>query len=245
MSYCLTVPHYNHEQSFAKFLPKLASLNIPCIVIDDGSDENNLSKLEQLLNQYPEITLLKHSYNRGKGAAIFTAAAHARQLGHTHILQIDADGQHDVNDIEKLIALSKQNPHSIISGAPVFDSSAPPARVYGRKVTSFWVAIETLSLKIKDSLCGFRIYPLLELEQVSDHFHIGKRMAFDTDILVKSCWMGINVLFIKTKVIYIENNISHFHYLRDNLLLIRLHMRLLLGMLVKAPMMLFHHIRST
>lgn len=234
-AYCLTVPHYNHYASFEKFLPKLDSLKLPCIVIDDGSDTEVLEKLEKTLRAYPHIVLLKHGYNRGKGAAILTGATFARQQGHTHILQIDADGQHDINDVNALIELSEQNPHCIISGAPYFDESAPKARVYGRKVTDFWVALETLSLKIKDSLCGFRIYPLLEFEQIFDDFNIGKRMTFDTDIIVKSQWRGIDVKFIDTKVIYIENNASHFHYLRDNTRLIKLHITLVLGMIIRIP----------
>lgn len=137
--------------------------------------------------------------------------------------------------MKKLISCSEQNPNNIISGAPYFDESAPKARVYGRKVTDFWVALETWSFQIKDSLCGFRIYPLTEFEMIFDKFHIGKRMTFDTDILVKSSWEGIAMNFIDTKVIYIEDNVSHFHYKRDNLLLISLHTKLMLGMIVRIP----------
>ena len=239
-TYCLTVPHYNHYDSFVNFLPKLQSLKVPCIVIDDGSDTVQFEQLQKLLTDFPNIILLTHAYNRGKGAAISTAANYARQIGHTHIIQIDADGQHDVNDVARLIELSKKHPHSIISGMPKFADDAPKARVYGRKVTTFWVALETLSLKIKDSLCGFRVYPLMEFEHVYDNYHIGSRMTFDTDILVKSCWENIDLKFIDTKVIYIENNASHFHYLRDNLLLIRLHTKLMLGMLIRIPKIIYH-----
>ena len=235
MSYCLAIPHFNHFQSFVAFLPKLKTLDIDCIVVDDGSDDEQFQKIKALLAKQTDITLLKHGYNRGKGAAILTAANFARQAGHTHIIQIDADGQHNTDDVEKLIEHSQSNPNKIVSGAPYFEASAPKARVYGRKVTSFWVAIETLSFDIKDSLCGFRVYPLKEFEIVFDNYHIGKRMTFDTDILVKSHWEGISIDFIDTKVIYIENNVSHFHYLRDNLLLIKLHTRLMLGMLIRIP----------
>ena len=240
MSYCLAIPHYNHYQSFEAFLPKLETLELACIVVDDGSDDEQSQKLETLLANQANITLLKHGYNRGKGAAILTAASHARQTGHTHIIQIDADGQHDIDDVQKLIAHSELNPNKIVSGAPYFDESAPKSRVYGRKVTTFWVALETLSFDIKDSLCGFRVYPLKEFEIVFDNYHIGKRMTFDTDILVKSHWEGINTDFIDTKVIYIEDNVSHFHYLRDNLLLIKLHTRLMLGMLIRLPKLILN-----
>lgn len=235
VSLCLVVPHYNHSQAFADFLPKLAGLTLPCIVVDDGSDPAAKADLNSMLADYPEIQLVEHARNRGKGAAMWTGAHAARQAGFTHVLQIDADGQHDVADVAKFVELAAEYPNAIISGAPQFDESAPKARVYGRKVTDFWVALETGSLAIKDSLCGFRVYPLTEFELVFDKYHIGKRMDFDTDVLVKSAWEGIDIRFIDTNVVYLENSVSHFHYLQDNLRLIWLHTRLMLGMAVRLP----------
>jgi len=240
MKICLLVPHYNHAQAFIDFLPRLESLNMPCIVVDDGSDENNINQVKKQLEQSKlESYFFEHHYNRGKGAAFFTGASQARAMGFTHILQIDADGQHDIEDVEKFIQMAKQYPEAIVSGHPQFDETAPKARLYGRKVTDFWVAIETLSFEIKDSLCGFRVYPIKQIEMVSDKFHIGKRMDFDTDIAVKSVWSGVAIKFIPTKVIYHENTVSHFYYLRDNVLLIKLHVGLMLGMLLRLPMLVY------
>ena len=241
---CLVVPHYNHTQAFANFLPRLAALELPCIVVDDGSTSKAKSDLLELLSAYPDIELVEHQNNRGKGAAMWTGAHRARQLGFTHMLQIDADGQHDTTDVASFVEDATNNPQAIISGAPQFDSSAPKARVYGRKVTDFWVALETGSLGIKDSLCGFRVYPLNEFERVFDKYHIGKRMDFDTDVLVKSVWEGIAVRFIDTKVVYIANSVSHFHYWQDNWRLIWLHTRLMLGMAVRLPLRLFRKVRT-
>jgi len=245
MKTCLVIPHFNHVDAFTNFMPKLIDLGMPCIIVDDGSHQANYDALVGLLeNADLETYFYSHGYNRGKGAAFFTAATYARGLGFTHILQIDADGQHDVSDVKNFLELSQQFPHAIISGQPQFDETAPKARLYGRKVTDFWVAIETLSFEIKDSLCGFRLYPLAELERVSDKYHIGKRMDFDTEIAVKSVWSGIPIKFIPTKVIYHENSVSHFYFLRDNILLIGLHTRLMLGMLIRAPLIITRKIKK-
>ncbi len=232
---CLVVPHYNHLAAFEAFLPKLKALKMRVLVVDDGSNKIAKVALHRMLENEPKFSVYEHQFNRGKGAAMWTGAHAARARGYTHILQIDADGQHNVEDIQRFIDMSKANPQAIISGAPQFDESAPKARVYGRKVTDFWVALETWSLSIKDSLCGFRIYPLNEFETVFDKYHIGKRMDFDTDVMVKSVWEGVEVGFIETDVVYIENGISHFNYVQDNLRLIWLHTRLMLGMAVRAP----------
>ncbi|MFC4701785.1 glycosyltransferase family 2 protein [Glaciecola siphonariae] len=244
MNYCLIVPHYKHEQLFAQFLPKLASLDLPCIVVDDGSGEASVESLKSALADYPNFHLVRHQRNRGKGAAVISASYYANALGFSHVLQIDADGQHCIDDVAKLIEHSKAHPQVIISGQPYFDESAPKARVYGRKVTDFWVALETLSLKVKDSLCGFRVYPISQLEKVIDRYLLGTRMDFDTEILVKAVWADIDVHFIPTKVIYHENTVSHFHYLRDNLLLIRLHIKLMFGMLLRSPVLVFRKIKA-
>jgi glycosyltransferase involved in cell wall biosynthesis len=232
---CIVVPHYNHAQALSQFLPKLVALELPIIVVDDGSDKQQGVQLQSALANYASATLCSHHKNLGKGVAMYTGAKQAIALGYTHMLQIDADGQHDISDIPKFIAAAKIYPTAIISGAPQFDESAPKARVYGRRITDFWVALETWSWQIKDSLCGFRIYPLAEFHAACRRYKIGPRMDFDTDILVKSVWMGMTPKFIDTNVVYVAGNVSHFHYLRDNLRLIWLHFRLMVGMLLRAP----------
>lgn len=242
--YCFVIPHYNHMSLFSGLINKLKQQTIPCVIIDDGSSPEALAELIALTEGEHLFHLFKHAQNRGKGAAVITGCYHARALGFTHIIQIDADGQHNLDDVAKFIEHSQQFPTQIISGKPFFEESAPKIRVYGRRITDLWVAIESLSFKIKDSLCGFRIYPLTETEKIIDRYHIGSRMDFDTDILVKAVWANIDLHYIPTKVIYHENSVSHFHYLRDNLLLIRLHVRLLVGMIIQSPILLGRRLKN-
>lgn len=241
MSYCIAVPHFNHLRQFRAFLPQLLASGLPIIVVDDGSDEDQQAQLEILLQDAAAATLLKHSRNSGKGAAIVTAAHHARSLGHTHILQIDADGQHDATQIHRFVEESRQHPQALVSGAPVFAADAPAARVQGRRVTNFFVALETLSMGVKDALCGFRVYPLAELEHVLDRHNIASGMGVDTDLMVKSAWENIELRFLDIDVQYAENGVSHFDYLRDNLRLVQLHVRLLAGTLLRLPRRLLRH----
>jgi glycosyltransferase involved in cell wall biosynthesis len=248
--YCLLIPHYNHERQLLGFLPQLLSVGLPLLLVDDGSSPESLAQLQAALDEHrqnsanPPVHLFAMHVNRGKGSAVKNGLVFARNLGFTHCIQIDADGQHSVADIPRFIAVSDAKPDALVSGRPVFDDSAPKARLYGRKVTDVFVALETLSLRIKDSLCGYRVYPLTQMEALLDHYYIGPRMDFDTEMMVKSVWMGVEVEFIDTAVIYPEQSVSHFHYLRDNLLLIRLHSRLLLGMLWHSPVILWRRLRG-
>ncbi|MBX2849935.1 MAG: glycosyltransferase family 2 protein [Acidiferrobacterales bacterium] len=241
--YCLVIPHFEQYKSLKEFLPKLMDLGLTCIIVDDGSREKTKVRLRErvryLEKKVPgEIHLIEHEENKGKGAAIHNGSRVARSFGFTHMIQIDADGQHDLNDVPLFISESEQYPDQIISGVPVFDESVPKARLYGRKVTDFWVALETLSFSIRDSLCGFRVYPLWQFQDVYDEFNVGPRMDFDTDIMVKSVWQGTRVRFVDTKVVYNDISPSHFHYVKDNLRLIWLHTRLMCGMLIRLPKLL-------
>ena len=242
IKYCLIVPHYNDADMFCALLPKLKSLDLPCIVVDDGSDIKNTEKLSHALADEPNFFQVKHEHNRGKGAAVISACYHARFLGFTHVIQIDANGQHNLHDIQQFVDCSAQYPRAIISGRSYFEDSAFENRVYGHSISDFCVALETLSLQIKDSLCSFRIFPLDEAEKLIDNYHIGSRMNFDADILVKAVWANIPLHFIPTKVIHSENNISHFRCVRDKSLLIKLHVQLMCGMIVRSPMLIARRI---
>ncbi|MBC6906703.1 glycosyltransferase family 2 protein [Saccharophagus sp. K07] len=229
MRFCLLIPHYNHHEQLERFLPSVMAHDLPCVIVDDGSRPESVAHLQRILPQYPKVTLLTMPRNRGKGRAVKTGICWATMNGFTHAIQIDADGQHDVQDIPRFIEEAQKYPDAIISGQPSFDKSAPAARRHGRKVTTFICALETFSFAIRDGLCGFRAYSLAAFEKIEDAFYIGNRMDADTEILVKAIWAGVPVRFIPTAVIYPENNISHFQYLRDNLLLIKVHSRLLLS----------------
>ena len=238
--YCLVIPHYNQYSALKEFLPKVVAQQMTCILVDDGSDAKVKKRLRARIEHISkktsaDIHLVEHDENEGKGAAVHTGARTARNLEFNYFIQIDADGQHDIKDVTKFIAASKQRPDDIIAGAPTFDETAPKARLYGRKITDFWVAVETLSRDVKDSLCGFRLYPVDQFHEVYDEHVIGRGMSFDTDFLVKAIWMENQVFFIDTKVIYKTDSQSHFHYLSDNLSLIWLHTTLVLGMLKRLP----------
>lgn len=229
------MPHFNHAEAFARFLPELTALGVPIIVVDDGSDAAQRTALSEAVAAVPLVHLILNHPNGGKGAALKTGFAAARERGFTHAVQIDADGQHCAADIERFIELSRAQPDAIICGRPVFDESAPKVRLYGRKVTDFWVALETWSFAIKDGLCGFRVYPLAPLWESLRLERLGDGMTFDTEVLVRALWAGCPLQFADTRVHYPDTGTSHFHYLRDNARLIGLHTRLMLGMVPRAP----------
>lgn len=238
MRLALVIPNYNHQDAIAQTLAQLAQLELSCYLIDDGSNGETQQLLSQLEQQYSWVTLIRHPYNRGKGAAVMTGLRQAYQDGYTHALQIDADGQHNLADIPAMITAAQNHPEAVISGKPIYDESIPKGRLYGRYITHFWVWVETLSFEIQDSMCGFRVYPLAATEALLSQELLTERMDFDIEILVKLYWQGCTVIHVPTKVIYPEGGISHFQGLKDNLRISALHTRLFFGMLARIPKLL-------
>ncbi len=235
---CAIIPIYNHGKTIEAVVDAMHLQDLKCFIIDDGSDASTQESLQQLIKKYPDVTLLRLPTNSGKGVAVTLAFEKAFEAGYSHGLQIDADGQHSCDDVDKLLNLSTSKPMSLISGSPIYDDSIPKARLYGRYITHFWVWIETLSFKIKDSMCGFRVYPLEACCNLMKKTHIGSHMDFDTEIIVKLFWQGVSVEFIPTRVIYPQDGISNFRALKDNIAITKMHSRLFLGMLLRLPRLL-------
>lgn len=236
---CVVIPVYNHEHAIVRVLNEIHKFNLPCILIDDGSDASCRAVLENFADENLNwVTLQCLPSNLGKGEAVAAGLFLAEQLGFSHAIQIDADGQHCISDIPKFIQAAELEPEALIAGIPIFDQSVPKARLYGRYLTHIWVWINTLSLSIKDSMCGFRIYPINSTVQLLRKTKIGSRMDFDTEILVRLYWQGQTIRQIPTAVQYPLDGISHFQVWRDNVLISRMHAKLFFGMLIRAPRLL-------
>lgn len=243
---CVLIPVYNHEHAIGEVVNAVLALNLPCILIDDGSSPGCAHVLDRLAEAAPgRIMLERHAVNRGKGGAVMTGFRCAARAGYTHVLQIDADGQHCVADIPRFIEHAAAQPHALIVGYPVYDQSVPLVRFYGRYLTHVWVWINTLSLKIKDSMCGFRVYPLGPVVALAQRQKIGVRMNFDTDVLVRLCWDGIEIVNVPTHVGYPADGVSHFRVWRDNVLISRMHATLFFGMLLRMPRLLARKWRTS
>ncbi len=154
---------------------------------------------------------------------------------------MDSDGQHPAERIAQLMALSRDNPRCMVLGAPQFDASAPRLRVQGRRISNAWANLETLWSGIGDSLFGFRVYPIAPLLQVMRAQRWMRRFDFDPEAVVRLCWKGVRPINIGVPVKYLnadEGGVSHFNYLRDNALLSWMHARLLLGFVLRLPLLI-------
>ncbi|GAB2655612.1 glycosyltransferase family 2 protein [Arenimonas aestuarii] len=241
----VVVPVFDHPQAIEGLVHTLRGLGVPCLLVDDGSGPDCAALLARLAADFPDaVSLLRLDHNQGKGAAVMAGLREAGRRGFSHALQIDADGQHDARDVPRFLAMARETPGAVINGRPIYDDSVPRARLYGRYASHVWVWINTLSLAIRDSMCGFRVYPLAPTLALIDREYIGTRMDFDSEILVRLYWQGLDVRDCPTRVTYPEHGVSHFRMLRDNLRISAMHTRLFFGMLWRLPRLLARKVRG-
>ena len=144
------------------------------------------------------------------------------KLGYTHALQVDGDNQHNTDAIKVFLSKAESFPDRLINSYPVYDASAQAIRQHGRKLTNFWVRLETRSDAIRDAMCGFRVYPLKEIAPLLDKIHF-KRMGFDIEIIVKAYWQGIDIINLPVDVRYPDGGHSNYKLFADNVKISFLH----------------------
>ncbi|MBL4689669.1 MAG: glycosyltransferase family 2 protein [Nannocystaceae bacterium] len=222
---CAVVPTYDNPKTVERVIAEVAKHVPTVIIVDDGSHAPAREILDRLA-QTPAVVLVRHEVNQGKGAAMKSGLAEAKTRDFTHALQVDADGQHDLDDIPRFLASAREQPTALVLGTPLFDETRAPMRGFGHWFTSFWTRIETASTAIDDPQCGFRVYPVAAACAAPVR---GNRMDYDLEVAVRMRWAGAPIVNLPTRVRYLkasEGGVSHFHMGRDNLLITWMHTRL-------------------
>jgi glycosyltransferase involved in cell wall biosynthesis len=232
---CLLVPIYNHKDTIAGVLHSLAFLGLPALVVDDGSDDATRRVLDELGRELPWIEVERLPRNRGRGAALRYGYLRAAQRQFSHVIQLDADGQHDPADVPRFVDAARRHPGAMVLGTPVFDATAPATRVYGRQLSRVIVWAETLTRAVDDPLCGFRCLPLEPTVRLIRRVRLGDRMEFDPEIVIRLVWEGVPVVNVPTRVRYFPGGLSHFDLVGDNLRIAWTYLRLLAHLVPRLP----------
>lgn len=240
---CALIPVYNHELALPAVVAQLRAAGLSCVLVDDCSSAACAAVMDDLAAQL-DCYLVRLPSNQGKGGAVMAGLREAARLGFSHALQVDADGQHDLLALPAFLTAAAANPQTLICGYPQYDTSVPKGRLYARYLTHVWVWINCLSLDIPDSMCGFRVYPLPAIVALIDSVAIGRRMDFDTEILVRLAWRNQPMLWLPVRVQYPADGLSHFRLWHDNALISKMHAKLFFGMLLRAPLILWQRWRA-
>jgi glycosyltransferase involved in cell wall biosynthesis len=246
-SHLVLIPSYNPGPQVYETVRAARARWAPVWVVVDGSTDGTAAGLQEMAATDPHLKVWVLPENGGKGAAVLHGLELAAQQGFTHALTMDSDGQHPADLIPAFMAASQQAPGAMVLGKPVFDADAPALRVQGRKISNGWANLETLWAGIGDSLYGFRVYPIDPLRRVMRGQRWMRRFDFDPEAVVRLCWRGVRPINLPAPVKYLradEGGVSHFNYLRDNTLLTWMHLRLMLGFLLRLPLLLLRRLNT-
>ena len=245
MKYGFVIPVYRHGSTLEAVVKSLLAYDFPIIVVDDGNDEENRAYISEVAEKYSLVTLVTRKRNGGKGKALSDGIRKAGEMGLTHVLQLDSDGQHDAAKAQRFIELSEQNPKAIICGYPEYEADAPKSRVNGRKFANGWIHIVTLSCDIKDAMIGFRIYPVEPfVKMLKRTLYIDGRMGFDIEVLVRQYWSGVPVISEPVKVFYPADGISNYNYFTDTIRVSGTYARLCIGLIFRLPVLIFRKLKK-
>ena len=201
MKICAAIPTYNHADRLDGIIDRLPD-GLDALVIDDGSNP-------PIATRSPRATLVRFGRNRGKAEALKAAFEEAAKRGFTHVITLDADGQHPPELAEKFAKSAEKNPESIIAGVRGFDCSAiPPARKFMNKFSNFWFRAET-GISVADTQCGYRCYPLAQIARLKMDFG---GFVFETELLVKAAWAGVEIVQLPIPALYDSESLEGSHY---------------------------------
>ena len=225
----LAIPTFNNSETLRDVVQRAVGTGLPVLVVNDGSTDGGPEVLEGL-----PVDRIDFPENRGKGAAIVAAGQWAEAGGFTHVITLDADGQHDPADVPRFEQRIRQRPRAIIIGKrDMSGAHVPGSSRFGRRFSNFWLKI-ACGMSHPDSQSGFRAYPVAILRQVSCS---GQRYDFEIEILVRSVWAGAALDAVDISVHYDEQTrrASHFAPWRDNARISWLYARLVTRNLTPWP----------
>lgn len=205
MNACILIPCYNHSATVGA-VADAARQHAPVLVVDDGSTEQ--------LPGLPGCEVVRLKQNGGKAAALRAGFGRARELGFTHAITMDADGQHFAEDLPKFLAAAQAQPAAYLVGVRNFrESGCPTHRRRSNAISTFWYRVET-GVRLRDTQCGFRCYPLALVQQLKIR---SGRYAYELEFMVRAAWVGTEIVAVPVRCTYElgKAGTSHFRTVRD------------------------------
>lgn len=235
----VVIPLFNHGGKVGEVIDgvmaRRGAFDFDCLVVNDGSTDNAAEVLEAAEARYPErLHVLRHEKNLGKGKAILSAAAWAGERGFTHLITIDADGQHLPEELPMFFEAVSREPLTLWVGYRDFSASnVPSSSAFGRAFSAFWLRVQT-GVPAPDVQSGFRAYPVGLLRHLS---FSESRYSFETEVLVRAAWAGFRLGSLPITVYYPPRSerVSHFDKVKDNIRISLLNTRLTVRALVPLP----------
>lgn len=208
---CVLIPTYNNSKTIEEVIQSTLEYCDDIIVVNDGCTDNT----SEILARYPQLTVITHPVNLGKGVALRNGFAKAVELGFDYVISIDSDGQHYPKDFILFLDKIEKNPGSLIIGARNMTvENVPNKSTFGNKFSNFWFWAET-GISLPDTQSGYRLYPVQRLKKI---WLFTTKFELEIEVIVKAAWRGIPVTSVPVSVFYAPQGerVSHFVPSRDS-----------------------------
>lgn len=202
---CVLIPTYNNARTLERVLTEVLAQSDDVIVVNDGATDRTSEILAQFSDR---VTVVSYSPNRGKGHALRMGFAKARELGFSHALSMDSDGQHFASDIPLFLKAHREHPNAMLMGSRNLQAEGMPGKnSFANRFSNFWFFVET-GIRLPDTQTGFRLYPLRKVEKL---WLFTDRFEFEVEVIVKLAWRGVHFIPVPIQVKYDPNErVSHF-----------------------------------
>ena len=214
----IVIPAYNEVATLREVVSRALPHAERVIVVDDGSTDGTSASLHGL-----PVTLLRNPTNLGKAASLRRGMERALLDGASAVATLDADGQHDPEDLPRLVAAHLRHPEAIVVGARLHDkTSIPRARYLANRFANFWIAWAA-GYPITDSQSGFRLYPARLLAALDIASERSPGFVFESAVLIDAARRGVYSVAVGIPAIYRAGaRPSHFRPVVDILRITRM-----------------------
>lgn len=212
------IPAFNEAATIRDVASRALRQLARVIVVDDGSNDATAATLDDL-----PLTLLRNAENQGKAAALWRGMQHALAQGVEAVVTLDADGQHEPEDVPRLLAAHRSDPRAMVIGARLHDKSKiPMARYCANRFANFWIAWAA-GTPLADSQSGFRIYPAALLKSVDVAHDRSAGFVFESEILIEAGRRGVPIIAVPIRAIYSSHGrASYFREVLDTARIVRM-----------------------
>ncbi len=211
----ILIPAYNEEARIKKVVRGCLKYKLDILIINDGSTDNTAIVIKKIPGPNgSKIILVEHNINRGKGQALITGFEYIVKHNYTGVITLDADGQHDVNEIASFLKVAGEEDPDIIVGNRLGETEGMPLVRLLTNVFTSWVISKIAGRRISDVQSGYRYINNKALRTIKL-----ETRNFDTEaeILIRASWFDYNIKNIPIKTIYLENTVSHVNPITDTI----------------------------
>lgn len=207
---CVLVPAFQAERTLGKVLvdlrAELPALAESILVIDDGSSDGTAAVAREA-----GVTVVRHTENRGKGAALLTGLREASARGYGKALTVDADGQHPASAARELLEATTDDGALVLGVRGLAAAGAPRKNQLSNRISNFFIS-HFAGKALRDTQCGLRLYPVAKTLALAAR---GRGYDFEAEILLRAVWANVPIVEVDVEVLYPDDRVTHFHAVRD------------------------------